>query len=642
MKNKQISSFLLLLFALIVILTLYPFFKVGFVTADDLEYYMTMRRGDIFTDAYWYSIGAGRFYFLITKPLYSIPYIVDNFYYTKIIQYSFLLLSFITFMIVIRKIFKLKEFALLVFLLLFAFLSVTPNCFVPIMAYPFFFSFSFTIFLFSILQLLKYIETKKYKYLILSVVLYTIALLFYETFLIFLFFIVAFLLIKNIIEKGKTVLKDKSFYKEVLPFCFVAILYIVIYFMYREMVKNEMEFYAGSSFAKNFSIKNFFKILWNYNKIAIPAYAYYTSQNAMEVNSILATGHHNNFWYILSHVNIHAFINTILQCFVFVYLFLTMKNSIPWKKLLIGAVVAIIFTFSVHILLAVSDKYNTTNWHTHGGYVTSFYSYFSITLLMGIFMYACFKLCYNIKVLRYLVIIFFTSFVFCFSIIIGYSNDNLSRDWQRSQSRFKIMDKLIDKGLFDEIPDNAFIYMNDMSSTSSYLGYDVCTQTFSWKNYIGLKLGKELNICDNFSNFVGGFNHEQDIYCFTKYENIKSEEMFIILSKVNNNSIDTDKGEYLFYDVTSNEAIVYYYAPYKSFKFGFNIPDCVEKPVVHINGIEKEAANCGVNIIRINNKNKKEEITSFRLSSSEPFLVRDFLISNIGYVKSDYQELNNN
>ncbi len=142
------QSFLWFLFFLIIMLTLWPFFKVGFTMADDLEYYITTRGGDLFTDAYWYAKDAGRFYFLITKTLYSVPYLIDNFYFTKIVQYVFLLLSIVLFAVVVKKVFRLKEFALLVFLLIFAFLPVTRGYhFMPIISYPFFFTFSFSIFL---------------------------------------------------------------------------------------------------------------------------------------------------------------------------------------------------------------------------------------------------------------------------------------------------------------------------------------------------------------------------------------------------------------------------------------------------------------------------------------------------------------
>ena len=68
-----------ILLLIVTAISLIPFFSVGFTTADDLEYYLTMLRGDLFEDAQSYAQNTGRFYFLITKPIYSLVYWLDNF-----------------------------------------------------------------------------------------------------------------------------------------------------------------------------------------------------------------------------------------------------------------------------------------------------------------------------------------------------------------------------------------------------------------------------------------------------------------------------------------------------------------------------------------------------------------------------------
>ena len=106
MKLLSGKTLLFILFGVTVVITLIPFFRVGFTTGDDLEYYLTWLIGDLFTNANIYAHGAGRFYFLITKPIYSLPYIGDNFFLTKVIQYASLLLSFVLFALLVSKIFK--------------------------------------------------------------------------------------------------------------------------------------------------------------------------------------------------------------------------------------------------------------------------------------------------------------------------------------------------------------------------------------------------------------------------------------------------------------------------------------------------------------------------------------------------------
>lgn len=628
------SSFFWFLFLLVIILTLTPFFRIGFTTADDLEYYMSSRQGHVFMDAFAYAKATGRFYFLFMKPLYHIPYLVDNFYFTKIIQYGFLLLSFVLFAFFIWKIFKKKEFALLIFLLLFSFLSVTPNYHIPIIAYPFYFTASFSIFLGALLFLIKYFETSKNKYLTLSVVLSAIALLFYENYLIFLLFIVAFLFFRNLLIAGKQVFKKRSFYKELLPFCLVGIVYVIIYALYRESVQTEKGLYDGAVFAKNFSFPNFFDILWNYNRSAIPINPYQASLRAIGETIPLVGGHRNNFFYILANAPISVFANTLIQCFLFIFLLRRIKSGIPWKTIRIAALIALLLTFSVHILIAVSEKYNTTDWHRARGYVTTFYSYFCMTLLLSIFIYSCFKAGYRIKWLRYTIVGIFTLALFYVAIVTGYSNEYLSRNWDRSQNRFTVMDCVLEKGIFDNVADDAIIYSGDMLETTSHFGKGVCKQGFTWKRYVAVKIGRELNMFDNLEAFTkaaqGGSG--KDIYILNKWETPKSNDMLLVLTKINPASINAETGKELFLTATSNEASVYYYSPNDTFRFEFLISDSSAHQEVFVNGEPVNYSIQGINVLDIDNRKKKEPLTSFLLQSEAPFHARSFMVSNIGFV----------
>ncbi len=631
--STECEPFIWFSFFLVIILSLFPFFKIGFTSGDDLEFYMTSLDGRIFTDTYWYARGQGRFYQLITKPLAHITYLIDWFYFTKIIQYGLVLLSFILFAITTKKLFKLKEFSLLIFLLLFVFLSVTREYdFMPIIAYPFFFTCSFSVFLGSILLFLRYTEIPKNKYLIGSAVLYAIALLFYETYLILLMFITGFIFFRNYSKYGRKIFSKKTFYKEILPFIFVALAYLLIYFVYRKSVQTGGGFYSGSSFAKNFSWKNFFQIITNYNLIDLPTYIYHNSRSVVEANSLLVGGHQHNFWYILKNATLAGIINTLIQCFLFVYIFTKLRSNITWKKIMIGIVTTIFFSLAVHLLQAISEKYNTTGWHTHSGYVTSFFSYFLITLCISLIFYSIFKLCSKKKWLKVSVISIFTIIIFYISITIGYTNDHLSRDWELSQNRFKSIDRLTKKGLLDNIPDSSFIYAGDLFKSSSRFGY-VLEYSFSLKKYVFLKTNKSYNIYNDLEEFRTNLQKDssQNMYYIAQYDSPKSQDMLTVLMKINSTSLNWKEKEISFEETTANEAEVYYYSANKDFYLTFYIPDTTQIPIISINDKGAKVSNSKLNMIRIINNNKREETTTFKLKSNTPFRIKDFSISNIGF-----------
>ena len=131
--TKREKLLCLLAIAGIALLTLIPFFKVGFTNGDDLEYFITSHqslRGWL-SDATIYAQNAGRFYFLITKYFYYIPYLADNFAVTKTIQYGSLLACYVYAAYIVWRLFKSQSLSLIVLLVLIANTHLHPNNHVP-------------------------------------------------------------------------------------------------------------------------------------------------------------------------------------------------------------------------------------------------------------------------------------------------------------------------------------------------------------------------------------------------------------------------------------------------------------------------------------------------------------------------------
>ena len=640
-NNKNIYSdnptqlHLWFLFCLTIFLTLLPFFKIGLTNCDDIEFYTGSLMGTTAREIY--AQGAGRFYFLFTKPFYHIAYLIDNFYFTKVVHYSLLLLSFSLFAIVVKKIFKQTAFALSVFLLLLVFLTVAHNNFIPFQALPVYFTLSFSIFLLSLLSLIKYYETKKYKHLIVSVILAAVALLFYENYLMFILFVTIFMLAKNISEQGKTFLKNKKIYKEILPFAAICIVYVTVYYLYRLHVQTENEFYCGTTIAKNFNFSHFLQFIWNPNKMAFPLYVYSKQQATIQFNSLLLTGHQNNFGYILTHSQPISIVNALIQCFLFCVLFSRIKTNISWKRVGIAALISSVFIFAVNFILAISEKHNAL-YYQIDGYVTTYYSYFCITLFIVLLAYSCLKLGYQNRYIKASVIAIFGILCFYISIITGYNNDHLSRDWQHSQGRHVMMKKLLKEGIFDDISDDAIIYMDNFNQTSSILGHNIYgLQPDAWVSYIHIKTGRKLNIFYRFESLKNEVqaNSPQEVYLITKYEAQKSSDILLVLSKIDVNSVNFEDEETAFDSTTANEAVIYYYSANKNFVFQFTIPQCSPQSTVTIDNTEIQKVSGGINAIRIENTNLKKAITAFTLKSDAPFLVKDFAISNIGFLNEE-------
>jgi hypothetical protein len=252
------------------------------------------------------------------------------------------------------------------------------------------------------------------------------------------------------------------------------------------------------------------------------------------------------------------------------------------------------------------------------------------------------KLGYKNRYLKTAVIAGSTFLVFCISIIINYNNEHLSRDWQHSNSRNIIIKEVIADGIFDKIPDDAIIYMNNFNQTSSQFGHHLYSQHRDFfATYIHVKTGRKLNIDVNYEDFKDRIqaNPLQEVYYITKYETQKSLDILFVLSKVNVNSIDFENEETTFASASANEAIVCYYSANKNFTFQFVIPQHNSALKVMINDAEIQNISAGINAVQIENTNKRKAVTSFTLKSEDPFLVKDFAVSNMGFMSSDTVQL---
>lgn len=620
MKNLNFEKIVIgFLFLLTIILTLYPFFCIGFTTADDLEYYMTARVGDFWSNAQIYAQSAGRFYFLITKPFYHIPYIIDDFYCTKIIQYAFVLLSFILFMCVVRKITKDTAFSVFTLLLLFACLAIMPNE-VAIIAYPFFFSFSFSLFLLSFLIYIKYKESQENKFLILAVLLYTCSLLFYENYLVYLCFYLIYIFAINIKKSGyKKIWKQDFVFKEILPFVVVAVLYILIYFIYRKNLPQD-SLYGGSSFASNFSLKHFFEILWNYNRAAIPTQMYYFEQGEIITNSDLLRGHIDSFIYLIKHMPIIVIANVLVQMFIGAFLMTKIDTTrFSWRNIFVGIAVCLLFAFASHFLLALSEKYNM-EYYSKRGYVTTYFSYFAVVFLSAIIFIGLLKAMSKNIILKYIaftIILFSIGYI---SFITHYANIYISKDWEKGQSRFDAMEELIRDGAFDELTAEDVVYAGELYKTQS-LNRAVYAQGFDWSSFINVK-SKNNTVRLLKSSNTFNKNTGRDYYYFSCKEYEKSNQLLFSLSKMSKYQLlDTAK---VSQDVLCDFSKIYLYSPLKEFLFAFqsDTSGIVVKDYTDTISISK-----GYNVIQVKNTmSVNSKITSFVLQGNA-LLPNSFFVS---------------
>ena len=631
-KHNQFNKLIWFLFAITIVITLAPFFKVGITSADDLGNYTRYLDGTVFSSSWIFARDAGRFYFIITIPIYSLPYVGDSFIFTKIIQNLFLLLSYAMAAILIKKFFNSREIALLFFLVLLMATPISANYHIPFIAYPFYFTFSFALLISAVLLFIKYTETNKYKFLIFSAIIFFISLLFYETYLLFLLFFCIWLFVRNIKLSGgfKNFFKSKTTYKEIVPFASAGLLYVILYFGFRLLLKNEGEIYSGSSFAQNFSWKNFLTVLYELTQTVFPLHIFklnhiYINQLELSYNSSATS-----FISILKNTDLSTIVNIAVQLAIFIYLFLRLKNISGYKKLGLGILFSLLFAFLSHSVLAMAEKYNTVDAATIKGYVTSYYSYFGIWLAILLFAIIIYKLVKKNKYLKYTTIVLFSAAFAYVSIVNSYSNRVMARGWEQSQIRFSAINEMIEKEAFKDCPYGSLIYSPDMY-WSDILGYVLVAQGFNWGTYVNIKSGTQLNIISSADRMIEAHYELPDakIYRLVKIHTSIDNDVLFVLAEVDKNSINWDKGKDMFVDATCTRAKVYYYSKSNDFVVQFKTVEIASDGFALINSIDIVPISNGINQINVRDITDTGILANFDIEFDVPVYTESFSASNM-------------
>ena len=631
-KHNQFNKLIWFLFAITIVITLAPFFKVGITSADDLGNYTRYLDGTVFSSSWIFARDAGRFYFIITIPIYSLPYVGDSFIFTKIIQNLFLLLSYAMAAILIKKFFNSREIALLFFLVLLMATPISANYHIPFIAYPFYFTFSFALLISAVLLFIKYTETNKYKFLIFSAIIFFISLLFYETYLLFLLFFCIWLFVRNIKLSGgfKNFFKSKTTYKEIVPFASAGLLYVILYFGFRLLLKNEGEIYSGSSFAQNFSWKNFLTVLYELTHTVFPLQIFNLNIDYINRSELSFNSGATSFISILKNIELSTIVNIAVQLAIFIYLFLRLKNISGYKKLGLGILFSLLFAFLSHSVLAMAEKYNTVDAATIKGYVTSYYSYFGIWLAILLFAIIIYKLVKKNKYLKYTTIVLFSAAFAYVSIVNSYSNRVMARGWEQSQIRFSTINEMIEKEAFKDCPYGSLIYSPDMY-WSDILGYVLVAQGFNWGTYVNIKSGTQLNIISSADRMIEAHYELPDakIYRLVKIHTSIDNDVLFVLAEVDKNSINWDKGKDMFVDATCTRAKVYYYSKSNDFVVQFKTVENANNGFALINSVDLSPISNGINQINVRDITDTGILANFDIEFDVPVYTESFSASNM-------------
>ena len=553
MKEKR-NLLLWISIGILGIITFYPLLQVGIVTGDDLGY-MLWPFDHFGSDAKAYAEGTGRFYFLITLWIYKIPYLIDSpiYFYTMLIMP--LVGSFVLFIALIKRIFKSENITLITALIACSVFQISGGHSASA-AYPFYFSFSFSLFLVSLHLLISYLRQGKYLYLIFSSIFFAITTIFYESYLVFYILIFFFLVSQYPFRELYKKRNLSKLTKEIIPFIFFGIVYLLVYYLYYKSCPTQ---YTGNTFSAHFDFSLFMKAMGNMAFYALPLSALYDYQFFLTEYSLSSKQTVDLFELIFTQAGIVAYLKGIITIIIAITLFRIQKNKISTKKLILIAIIGVIFIFLPHLPLALSEKYSSA---IQNAYVTTYFAFFAVVVVLVTISIYVFQKTYEKKWLHKITFVILGVFIFFITLTTQFINERVVRDLAVAQKRLDIMEKMM---IEDHIPNESEVYVEQLHLSTSYFSKSITRQGSPFAMFAREKNGLEIHQYLQYHEFYEKFkNQAKTVYLiyFSQSSKMGDCKMLIVPRR-------GDQLKERFHENRCDSMIAGYLSMYKKFSISF-------------------------------------------------------------------------
>lgn len=505
--------------SLLGMIALYPLNRVGIATGDDFGY-MIWSLDHFLEGSIAYAKSTGRFYFILVQWIYKIPYLFDNQLYFHTMLILPILASFILFVTLIHRIFKNQFVTLLTALLITLFYQISGGHSATA-AYPFYFSFSFSLIIGSLHLLYSYIQGGRYYLLLISALLFGIATVFYESYLVYYLLIFIFIIHRYSWSSLKEKKKRIHLYKELVPFVFFGILYLTTYYLFFKSTPSQ---YGGNTLASQFNFSLFLKALATMTLYTFPFstlfdYHFFITESSTQYNQSF-----HLYQVLFNEASMVAYVKAIIATALF--LILTRKNPVNMdkKRLLVVALIALFFIIAPHLPLALSEKYSN---HIQTTYVTTFFAFFAMILFL--FAMIAFLLQWGAvkKWRNRLVLGFLTLFIFISTLSIQFVNERITHDLAVGEQRLTHL-KIVFNPEF--IQYGSPVYTEQLHHTGSYFTSSITRQLDLFHSFAKEKCGLKIKAYPHYDEFYNQFkDQERLVYLMYHTQSSKTGDSQILI-----------------------------------------------------------------------------------------------------------------
>jgi len=532
-----VNSFLLFL---LVIITIYPLFSVGFTNHDDVFIAISTWSGHIWDITKIMSMGQGRFAFFWAIPLSSVPFIFDNHAWYLIIKFGSFIFLLFSLHYAVLKLFRSSWIALVSVTF---FLAIIQNGweYNALTSYPLVFNFYAILFLVSIGLFSSAVDQEN---LILA---YFGGFLYFFTLgveLFVLFFPFYFAILLSRFKSGVSLVTQFKLNKKyIVAILGPLMLYLIVYFIWRYIFPSN---YDGNKIGGS-NLMVIVKIITTYSLSAFPLASlhFYPA-----IGDPITFSSSVDLRVILSKLSIIDLIKPIVVGFIFIRI-MTTTNLVFLKTrtLIIGASLAFIGIFLPNLLLGLSLKYQSLVDSGAHSFVYTYYSFIFVVVFLALLL-ACIKKMMQSwhYALRVFFVSSFVSFMIFLSLAVELRNQCLAFDQKLAERKWQLMDEFIGSSVFEDIHDDAVISAPTL--ISNFRGIAVVNPD-DWSSYVKYKTGKNIKFTDAKCE-----DNSRDCYNLLFRQESNSDSQFIVFERNKNFKSSKIAELTIYYNSSQSDAFI--------------------------------------------------------------------------------------
>jgi len=235
--------------------------------------------------------------------------------------------------------------------------------------------------------------------------------------------------------------------------------------------------------------------------------------------------------------------------------------------------------------------------------------------------------------LKYFMIAISLIFIIYNLVLVGYMNSSLARYWEVGNNGSVAIDKIAKRNAFNKIPEKSIVLTDNVMTWIHYPHY--------WQQYVKARTNKEFDFYKNDKKLINAIkdNNEIDIYYLSLNFSKINNDMLIVLSKIDESSMEIDTVHHTVKNLWSNDVDIYYYSSFKKFNLNFySQPTLLNEATYRINDSSPQKLTAGYNQTYIQYKGEETDgITAFNITSSGFLDIEKFSISTMGFLGKEPQ-----